>query len=203
MQPNFVLFDDLKVLDHYSSSFGDENVIVAKDFSEAELREFNQKKRKFATKFFSCQLFEKKDDKLLQRVRKSVDFTAAIGSSPEMNQWSTNQKLDFLVQPFSNSKNFFDLQTANTLKGGNVAVVFLFANFLDSKGFAFSQLIKNATLCAKLCEKAGTKMLFCSGAEKEFELRASKDLVYFAALFGIRKEKLQKQFVFPKGAGSR
>ncbi|MEK6957659.1 MAG: RNase P subunit p30 family protein [archaeon] len=192
MNLNLVQFWEPEILGHYAPEFKDEAIIVCSDFTEAELKEFSQKKRKCSTKFFSCKLLARKDNNEMQRFRRLADFVAVQGSSPEMCFWAGTQKADLLVQPFSSQKNFLDSQTITVLKQNNVFAAFLFSDFLAARSFEQSQLLKNAMLSLKLLDKGGAKTLFFSGARNEQELRAAKDLSSFAVFLGMKKDSALK-----------
>ena len=143
--------------------------------------------------FRSCALLVKKDGNALHAARKTSDFVAVRGSTPELCSWAANSKgVDLLLQPFSSERCFLDLQTANVLAQNDVYVCFLFGEFLEADGSRLPHLIKNASMCARLCRSAGAKMLFVSGAKNEMQMRASKDLASFAALIGVKKEEALK-----------
>ncbi|MAG18127.1 MAG: hypothetical protein CL944_01490 [Candidatus Diapherotrites archaeon] len=192
MNLNLVQFSELKEIDDLSKKFRDEAVIVAKDFSESELKEFNSKKRKSKTNLFSCKVLEKKDNTELQKFKKLADFIAVKGGTIEMNSWAANQKVDLLLQPFSSGKNAFDLATANVLRENKVFTCFLFNEFLEAKGFGQTQLMKNAILCLKLIEKSKALLLFVSGAKEKQQMRAAKDLSAFGVFLGMKKENALK-----------
>ncbi|MCR4335435.1 MAG: hypothetical protein NUV57_02765 [archaeon] len=192
MNLNLIQFSELNEIDDLSAKFRDEIVIVAKNFSETELKEFNSKKRKSKVKLFSCKVLEKKDNKEFQKFKKLCDFIAVKGGSIEMNSWAANQKADLLLQPFSSGKNAFDLATANVLKENNVFTCFLFNDFLETKGFGQTQLMKNAIFCLKLIEKSKAPLLFVSGAKEKQQMRASKDLSSFGVFLGMKKETALK-----------
>jgi len=188
MNLNLVQYPALEEIEELSKKFKDDAVIVTKNFSEAELKEFNSKKRKSKVKLFSCKVLEKKDSKEIQKFRKLADFVAVRGGTIEMNSWAANQKVDLLLQPFSVNKNAFDLATANVLRDNKVFTCFLFNEFLEAKGFGQTQLMKNAILCLKLVEKADAPLLFVSGAREKLQLRAAKDLSSFGVFLGMKKE---------------
>ena len=188
MYLNLVQFLELQKIEEFSKKLKDTVVIVAKDFSLNELTKFNQKKRKSSVKLLSCKIFEKKNNKELQSFRGKADFLGVRGGSIEMNSWAANQKIDLLLQPFSSSKNCFDLATANVLKENNIFVGFLFNEFLNANGFKQTQLMKNAILALKLLGKAKVNVLFFSGAENEFEMRSAKDLGSFGVFLGMNKQ---------------
>ncbi|MFH1391639.1 MAG: RNase P subunit p30 family protein [Candidatus Diapherotrites archaeon] len=192
MNLNLIQFSELQDIEELSEKFKDEAVIVAKDFSETELKEFNSKKRKSKVKLFSCKVLEKKDNAELQKFRKLADFIAVKGGTIEMNFWAANQKVDLLLQPFSQNKNVFDLATANVLRDNKVFSCFLFNEFLEAKGFGQTQLMKNAMFCLKLIEKSKAPLLFVSGAKEKQEMRAAKDLSSFGVFLGMKKENALK-----------
>jgi len=192
MNLNLVQFSELQEIEDLSEKFKDEVIIVAKNFSETELKEFNSKKRKSKVKLFSCKVIEKKDNAELQKFKKLADFVAVRGGTIEMNSWAANQKVDLLLQPFSQNKNAFDLATANVLRDNKVFTCFLFNEFLEAKGFGQTQLMKNAMLCLKLIEKSKAPLLFVSGAKEKQEMRASKDLSSFGVFLGMKKENALK-----------
>ena len=138
---------------------------------------------------FICKLVSKKDHAEIQKFRNISDFIAVLGSSPEICAWAANSKgVDLLLQPFNSEKCFLDLQTTNVLRDKGVSVAFLFSEFLDCDGLRQSQLLKNASSALKLCEKAGSNVLFFSGAKNAKNLRAVKDLSSFAVMLGMKKE---------------
>jgi len=141
----------------------------------------------------SCAVILRKDASALQSLRGKCDFVAVQGSSPELCAWAANSKgVDLLLQPFSSEKCFLDIETANVLRDNNVFVCILFSDFLECDGFRLGQLLKNAAMCVKLCEKAGTKILLASGAKNESQLRPAKDLSSFGVMLGMKKENALK-----------
>jgi len=192
MNLNLIQFADLKIINEYAPRFKDEVVIVAQNFSMQELEEFNKEKRKSKTKILSCKVIEKKDNNELQKFRKKADLIAIRGGSLEMNSWAVHQKIDLLLQPFTHEKNSLDLQTCNILKDNNIFVCFLFNEFLNSRGFKQTQLIKNASFALVLLQKAKTPFLFVSGAKEKNDLRAAKDFSSFGVMLGMKKEDALK-----------
>ena len=188
MKLNLVQFAGIDEIGALSKQFGDEAVIVAKDFSERELNEFNSKKRKSRVKLFSCKILSKKDSKDIRKFRKLADFVGARGGSIEAHSWAADQKLDLLLNPFSAHSTVFDLATANTLAERNVFTCFLFTDFLNARGFEKSQLMKNASLSLKLLEKASAPVMFVSGANSRDEMRSARNLSSFGVLLGMKKE---------------
>ncbi|HLC92505.1 MAG TPA: RNase P subunit p30 family protein [archaeon] len=175
--------------DEISKKLQDDCVITATDSVQPQKPAVGN----YKTKFLSCLILQNNDNNALQKARKQSDFIAVRGSSPEMCAWAANSKgVDLLLQPFSSEKCFLDMQTANVLLQNNVFVCVLFSDFLEADGFRLSQLIKNAAMCVKLCESAGVKMLFVSGARNESQMRAGKDLASFAVLLGLKKEAALK-----------
>ena len=157
-----------------------------------ELEEFNKEKRKSKVKILSCKIIEKKDNNELQKFRKKADLIAIRGGSLEMNSWGANQKIDLLLQPFTSEKNALDLQICNVMKENKIFVCFLFNEFLNSQGFKQTQLIKNASFCLTLLQKAKTSFLFVSGAKEKSDLRAAKDFSSFGVMLGMKKENALK-----------
>ncbi|VVB99784.1 Ribonuclease P protein component 3 [uncultured archaeon] len=191
---NLVQSIDASRISFLSVQLSESKVIVAGDFSQEGLSKFTAEKAsvsssKAGVDFFSCKILAKKDSAELQRFLKSCDFIAVRGSSPEMCSWAANSKgVDLLLQPFSPEKCFLDVQTANVLRDSNVFVCILFSDFLECDGFRLGQLLKNAAICLRLCENAGTGVLLVSGAKNESQLRASKDMYSFGAMLGMKKE---------------
>ncbi len=204
MPANFVRFCRPESVAAISKELKDENVVVA-SASLKGLEELRERAHGSGPKLFSCAIVDKKDNSALQKTKKAADFAAVMGSSPEMCAWAANSKgVDFLLQPFSAEKCFLDIQTANVLSQNGIAVAILFSDFLNAQGFRLSQMMKNASMCIRLCCSAGAKAWFVSGARTENEMRAAKDLSSFAVLLGMRKEEALKSarqdFLQIKGA---
>ncbi|MCR4368779.1 MAG: RNase P subunit p30 family protein [archaeon] len=200
MNLNLYFYDSIEEISALSKEFGDDAVIVARDFSEPELREFNQKKRKSKTKILSCKLFKIPDSKNVQKFRGLADLIAADGNSMQMNQWAAKQKVNLLLNPFSSEKPFFDFATANVLSQSGVATAICFSQFLGKNEFrntfrnAFenAQLVKNATACVQFLSKANAPMLFVCGARDKGEARAAKDLSSFGVFLGMKQDAALK-----------
>ncbi|HZX33941.1 MAG TPA: hypothetical protein VFF09_01035 [archaeon] len=188
---NLVSFSGLGHIESLSKEFRDEAVVIAKDFSPEELKKFAEERKGFATNFFSCKVFSKKDDSGLQKFRKLADTAAIYSGSLEMNAWASRQKNVLVLQPFSADKNCLDLATANNFRDNSIVSCFLFSEFLAEKNSARAPfLLKNAALALKLLEKAQAPVLFVSGARSANEMRASKDLASFPALLGAKREQI-------------
>ena len=178
MSLDLIQFSDLK--NPAISQVLSENVLAVSGHKESPSKN---------SKFHPCSLILRNDNSALQNARKTSDFIAVRGSSPEVCAWAANSKgVDLLLQPFNSEKCFLDLQTANVLRDNNIYVAVQFNEFLEAEGFRLSMLMKNASMCVRLCENAGTKLLFVSGAKNEFELRHPKDLASFAVMLGMKKE---------------
>ncbi len=192
MNINLVAFTDSKTIEELSLKFKDEIVIVASDFSEIDLKEFNSKKRKSKVKLYSAKLFTKKDNNAFQKFSKLADFIVIKGGSIEMNSWALTKKNCILLQPFSSDRNSVDLASANVCKQNNIIPCIDFSEFLNAHGFRQTQLMKNAMLGLKLFAKAETPLLFVSGAGKKSEMRSSADLISFSETLGLKREKAVK-----------
>lgn len=188
MRLNLVQFPDLKAIDSHSALLGDSGVIVAGAFSAQELGEFNKLKASFKTRFFSCRALEKKDPSEFQRARKLYDFIAVRGSSPELVAWAAEQGADIVLEPFSSEKNFLDTGSATLLRGNSISVAFLLSDFLSAGGMRQAQLLKNASMSARIAQSSGLNVLLFSGAKSVQGMRAAKDLSSFGAMLGMKKD---------------
>lgn len=148
--------------------------------------------QKANAKYFSCMVISKPDGSQLKKSRGVCDFVAVQGSSPELCAWAANSKADLLLQPFSAERNFIDSQTAGLMAGNKVFAGILFSQFLKSGGYQRQMFLKNAMQCIRVLENAGVKMLFFSGAENEFQLRAPEDFSSFGVLLGMKTENALK-----------
>ncbi len=188
MRLNLVQFADLHKIDALSERLGDDSVIIAGDLPTGEIKKPTAQNAGPKTKFYFCSLLPRNDNALLQKVRKPAALTAIRGNSLEGCSFAANQKLDLLLNPFTSEKNFLDVQSANVLAGNGTFIGILFRDFLGAEGFARSQLLKNAAMSLKVAQRAGTKLLFFSGAHDEAQMRAAKDLSSFGVMLGMKRE---------------
>ncbi len=190
MRLNLVQFQDPPKIGLLSRRFGDDSIIIARDFAPEELVKFRANSTPPApkTNFAPCMLLTKQDSAQLQKIRKLQALTAIHGSSVEACAFAANQRLDLLINPFTSEKNFLDVQSANVLAQNGTFIAILFCDFLRAEGFARSQLLRNAAMSLKVAHNAGAKILLFSGAQNELEMRASKDLASFGVMLGMKTE---------------
>ncbi len=188
MRLNLVQFQGLGKIDPLSQKLGDDSVIVARDFSQEELKKFSSEAGSLKARFIPCKLLSKRDNSEAQKAKKSGALIAIDGDSLENCSFAAGQKLDLLLNPFTSEKNFLDVQSGHVLCQNGTFIGIVFSDFLRSEGFARSQLLKNAAMSVKVAKRSGAKLLFFSGARSEDEMRASKDLSSFGALLGMKTE---------------
>jgi len=145
--PDLVLFSDISEIEK-SMDFlgaGKNELVIAGNFSENQLNELREKAKKTKLEISFCKILERPDHRELQQFRNKADYIAVDGRDLQLNKFACSTKgIDFLLQPFDSGKLYFDVSMARLAAVNNVAIAFLFSDFLSAGGPRLSLLFKNA-----------------------------------------------------------
>lgn len=192
MYVDLVFFNDLNVLQEFSRKFN-QNFIICKTFTLAELKKLKEEIKTAKLPFLICHLLSKTDNKELKAFSQKADFIAVNGSSLKAKEFAvSNKKVSFLLHATSAGKPEFDTALCTLARQNNVFIAILFSDFLNQKNFNNSLLLKNYLFALKLCKKKKVPVAFFSGASKPEELRQVKDLASFAVMLGYFREEALK-----------
>src|SRR3989344_3541378 len=180
--PDLVLFSDISEIEK-SMDFlgaGKNELVIAGNFSENQLNELREKAKKTKLEISFCKILERPDHRELQQFRNKPDYIAVDGRDLQLNKFACSTKgIDFLLQPFDSGKLYFDVSMARLAAANNVAIAFLFSDFLNAGGSEFALLLKNAATIKKIVKRGRAKQVIFSGALNKWELRATNDLEEF------------------------
>lgn len=175
-----VKFTAIEDIDNLCVNLGIKELIIAANFSEKQLSELKEQAKKTRLKVSFCKILEKSDHRQLQHFRNKADYIAVDGKDMLMNKFACSTKgVDFLLQPFDSGKLYFDVSMARLAAANNVAIAFLFSDFLNAGGSEFALLLKNAATIKKIVKRGRAKQVIFSGALNKWELRATNDLEEF------------------------
>ena len=176
---DLILFSDFNELAKAFAFTGNE-FIAAGNFSEKQIDGLKGAAKKTGLKISFCKVLDRPDPGQLQRFRNKADYIAVDGKDLQLNRFACSTKgVDFLLQPFDSGKLYFDVSMARTAAANNVAIAFLFSDFLDAQGSRLSLLMKNAATVSKIVKRGRAKLLIFSGAANKWELRSEENLGEF------------------------
>ncbi len=189
---DFVFYSNkfnLNDLAEKEKSLGNNEVVLCKNFSDAELAELKNKlKEKFSVKFFTCFLLLKMNSKELNKFKNKTDFIGVLGGNVSINKFAvTDKRIDFLIKPCIEGRLSFDTAIARIAKENSTEILIPFSQFLNSGYSSRVSLTKNYVFCLKIAKKFKLNYSVISFAGNLNELRSLKDLQSF-------KNFLEKKF---------
>ena len=148
--------------------------------------------------------FNFKGDKLgFSNVYNFKDFKIVIGGDDKKNRKAVEDKSnDILMSPEKIRKKDFmgyadsglNQVLCKLAKKNNVAIGFNFNDVLISKNRR--NILSKMMLNVRLCRKYKVKVVLCSGAKNELEMRMPRDLISFGVCIGMTPGEAKKTLLF-------
>jgi len=136
-----------------------------------------------------CCLLKKNDISNLQKLKNNFDFIGFTPNSIEETNMFVNKKINFLINPFTSKKRFFDYNTIRMMKQKNIYGLILFNNFQKLNDTEKMLWLRNAFLFAKFLKYKKVLFYIGSGFNSKQSDTNKYFFIYLYNLFGFSKEQ--------------
>lgn len=121
--------------------------------------------------------------------RKRVLILVVHGGEGKINKAAVkNSKIDILAHPFEGKGNL-DPVLVRYAAENNIAIEFNINAIIHSRRFNRSRILRKMHQNLKLLRKYKAKMIITSNAHSLYDIRAPREMIALASLFGMRKEE--------------